>query len=388
MRDSEDPRSEVHYIKADEVKQDSISEQERDRRALDLYDRLLEIEQRLIPTGLHIFGRPPKQKQLSALLQAVASFDRFEGALGAGRTPDLMAAEALTDLVAAGLGLPSYSDLIAHTSSSETSAIDRERVESLVRHSIDIYLEGADGRGAQRACAFLLEQADVLVERATPVFEMIDRVKKQLETNTELDSLVSALRGEYIEPGPGADIVQNPAVLPTGRNTHAVNPYIVPSPLAVKRAGPVVDALLDRHRRATGRYPETMAMVLWGIDNIKTQGEAVAQALYLLGVLPRRDSLNRATDIEVIPLDRLARPRIDVVMTVSGIFRDLFGSTMALLDRAVNTVAGLDEPPELNFVKAHVDQMAAETGMPFDDCASRVFSNAAGNYGTNVNFMV
>src|SRR4029079_16756461 len=149
-----------------------------------------------------------------------------------------------------------------------------------------------------------------------------DRIREQLGNNNELPGLKRALRGEYLEPGPGADIVQNPSILPTGRNTHAVTPYTVPSSVAVRRAEPVAAALLERHFRETGRYPETIAMVLWGIDNIKTEGEALAQVLWLLGVSPRRDSLNRATGIDVIPLEKLGRPRIDVVMTVSGIFRD------------------------------------------------------------------
>src|SRR4029079_8035697 len=174
----------------------------------------------------------------------------------------------------------------------------------------------------------------------------------------------------------------------TGRNTHAINPYSVPSPTAMRRAEPVAKALVERHAQETGRYPETIAMVLWGIDNIKSEGEAVAQVLWLLGVTPRRDAMNRATDVDVIPLDQLGRPRIHIVMTVSGIFRDLFGATMTLLDNAVRRVAALDEPADLNFVKRHVEEQIAESGCSFDEAVVRVFSNAAGNYGTNVNFMV
>jgi magnesium chelatase subunit H len=129
-------------------------------------------------------------------------------------------------------------------------------------------------------------------------------------------------------------------------------------------------------------------MVLWGIDNIKTEGEAVAQVLWLLGVAPRRDAMNRVTDVDVIPLEQLGRPRIDIVMTVSGIFRDLFGATMTMLDNAVRRVAALDEPADLNFIKRHVEEQMVETGSSVDEAAVRVFSNAAGNYGTNVNFMV
>jgi len=177
-------------------------------------------------------------------------------------------------------------------------------------------------------------------------------------------------------------------VLPTGRNTHAVNPYSVPSQMAFARAERTADALLRRYFDEHGRYPRALALVLWGLDNIKTQGEGVAQALWLLGVRPVRDALNRATEIEVIPLEQLRRPRIDVVITVSGIFRDLFTPTMALLDKAVRRVATLDEPLDMNYVRRNVSAKVDADGFEFDDAVTRVFSNAPGNYGTNVNFMV
>jgi magnesium chelatase subunit H len=353
---------------------DSLTTEDRDRRVAEIYDRVLEIEQRLIPTGLHVFGRPPDLNQLSPLLQMVASFDRYDPVATARGTDPV--ARALTDLVSEGLGLPPYSELI-----KQTAIANREQVESIVGEAVARFLQ----YGSDYAADYLMAEAGVPPDESARVFQVLARVREQLQTDHELDGLVRALKGEYVEPGPGADIIQNPDVLPTGRNTHAVNPYVIPSAVAVRRAGPVVQALLERHLSDAGRYPETMAMVLWGIDNIKTQGEAVAQALCLMGVTPRRDGLNRATDVDVIPLDRLGRPRIDVVMTVSGIFRDLFGSTMALLDRAVRTVAALDEPDELNFVRRHVIQ---QQDLSFDESAVRVFSNAAGNYGTNVNFMV
>ena len=180
--------------------------------------------------------------------------------------------------------------------------------------------------GAEAAASWLNSKAGVASEKSLPTFSLLTRIAEQLDSNNELESLMRALRGEYIEPGPGADIVQNPLVLPTGRNTHAVNPYSVPSQVAFARAKLTADALLGRYKEEHGRYPRAMALVLWGLDNIKTQGEGVAQALWLLGVRPVRDALNRATEVEVIPLEELQRPRIDVVMTVSGIFRDLFAS--------------------------------------------------------------
>jgi magnesium chelatase subunit H len=350
-----------------------LTNNERDRRVLALYEQVLEIEQRLIPTGLHVFGRVPEKAAHEDMLRMVASFDRPEAG-----------ARALTDLVSEGLGLPAYSVLLAESKTDEQRLRERECVDSIIATTIELFID----QDARAAAGLLKSEANVSDADSRPMFALLQEISDQLKSSNELNALANALRGEYIEPGPGADIVQNPAILPTGRNTHAINPYTVPSEIAFSRAERVVITLLERHRAEHGRWPRSMALVLWGLDNIKTQGEGVAQALWLMGVRPVRDSMNRATEVEVIPLEELNRPRIDVVMTVSGIFRDLFGATMGLLDKAVRLVATLDEPAEMNYLKHNVQQQISEDECTFDEAATRVFSNAPGNYGTNVNFMV
>jgi magnesium chelatase subunit H len=348
-----------------------VSSEERDRRVLELWERVVEIEERLIPTGLHVFGRALEGRECADLLRMVASFDRPESG-----------ARALPDLVAEGLGLGAYDVLIEDR--SEAGWRRRERVDAIVRESVEVFLS----EGSEAASRRLEASARVRKEESGRVFALLSKIREQLRTSGELDGLVRSLRGEYVEPGPGADIVQNPSVLPTGRNTHAVNPYAVPSHVAFARAERVVATLLERHRAERGRYPRALALVLWGLDNIKTQGEGVAQALWLLGVRPLRDRMNRVSGVEAIPLERLGRPRVDVVMTVSGIFRDLFGATMLLLDKAVRCVAELDEPAEMNPLRASVNAQVEAEACSFDEAALRVFSNAPGSYGTNVNFMV
>ena len=333
---------------------------ERDARVTQLWERLLEIEQRLIPTGLHVFGRASELRQKVDLLQMVGSFDRPEHE-----------AVALQKLVAESLDLEIQDETIAV-------------IEQIVRGAVEEFCKNGSEAGAE----WLRVRACVSREKSLPTFSLLAKVSEQLETNNEIDSLLRALRGEYIPPGPGADIVQNPFVLPTGRNTHAINPYSVPSQTAFSRAKLTADALLNRYLGEHGHYPRAIALVLWGLDNIKTQGEGVAQALWLLGVKPVSDALGRATDVEVISLEELKRPRIDVVMTVSGIFRDLFSPTMLLLDKAVRTVVALNEPEDLNYVRGNVAEQAKVQGSDFDEAVTRVFSNAPGNYGTNVNFMV
>lgn len=347
------------------------SSDERDHRVLELWERLIEVEQRLIPTGLHVFGRAADTDECADLLRAVASFDRPE-----------RGARALTDLVSEALGLGTYDSLLEDR--TEEGWRRRARVEDVVRESIVVFMR----EGADSACRMLEREAGVALRDSVNLFALLAEVREKLGTSAELDGLARALRGEYVEPGPGADVVQNPSVLPTGRNTHAVNPYAVPSRVAFERAGRVVDALLERHHAEHGRYPRAMALVLWGLDNIKTQGEGVAQALRLLGVRPVRDAMNRVTGVEPISLEELGRPRVDVVMTVSGIFRDLFGATVMLLDAAVRCVAALEEPDELNPLRANVAAQVEHEGCSYEDASLRVFSNAPGSYGTNVNFMV
>ena len=340
-----------------------------DNRVAQLSEQLIEIEQRLIPTGLHIFGRAAELKEKADLFRMVASFDRPEHG-----------AVSLPRLVAEGLGIDGYNDIVQETTTSET----KDLIDQIAKEAIARFCES----GANAASTYLSSRANVEVKKSLPTFRLLSTINEHLDSNSELSSLVRALRGEYIQPGPGADIVQNPLVLPTGRNTHAVNPYSVPSQAAFMRAKPAADALLQRYMAEHGRYPRALALVLWGLDNIKTQGEGVAQALWLLGVRPVRDALNRATEIEVMPLDELQRPRMDVVMTVSGIFRDLFTPTISLLDKAVRKVAQMDEPLEMNYVRRNVSQRIENGAADFDDAVTRVFSNAPGNYGANVNFMV
>ena len=222
-----------------------------------------------------------------------------------------------------------------------------------------------------------------------PLFEFLQVCLEQVVKDNELSSLLRALDGEYILPGPGGDPIRNPDVLPTGKNIHALDPQSIPTSAAVQSAKTVVDRLLERQRiENDGAYPETIATVLWGTDNIKTYGESLAQMMWFVGVKPVPDSLGRMNKLELISLEELGRPRVDVVINCSGVFRDLFVNQMALLDRAVKMAAEADEPLEMNFVRKHAMEQAQEFGLSLRDAATRIFSNASGSYAANVNLAV
>ncbi len=226
-------------------------------------------------------------------------------------------------------------------------------------------------------------------EAMAPLFEYLEFCLKQVVADNEMGALLDGLSGKYITPGPGGDPIRNPLVLPTGKNMHALDPQAIPTIAACDCAKIVVDRLLERQALDNdGAYPESIAFVLWGTDNIKTYGESLAQVLWMVGVRPLPDSLGRVNRIEPIPLEELGRPRVDVVVTCSGVFRDLFINQMNLLDRAVKMVAELDEPLDQNFVRKHALEQAEQMGIGVRDAATRVFSNAAGSYSANVGLAI
>jgi magnesium chelatase subunit H len=214
------------------------------------------------------------------------------------------------------------------------------------------------------------------------------RLDALLAEDHEIPAILHALDGGYLRPAPGGDLLRTTAVLPTGRNLHGFDPFKIPSAFAVRDGARQADRLLARHRADTGSLPETVAIVLWGTDNLKTEGGPIAQALWLMGAEPRHDSYGRVSGARLIPLAELGRPRIDVMMTLSGIFRDLLPLQTKLLAEAALLAASADEPPEQNFVRKHALAFQAQHGGGIAQAALRVFGNAEGAYGANVNGMI
>ena len=210
------------------------------------------------------------------------------------------------------------------------------------------------------------------------------RVDALLQEQTEIPALLRALDGRYIAPVPGGDLIRSTEVLPTGRNIHAFDPFRMPTEFACRDGAKQAQLLLETH----DTLPRTVALVLWGSDNIKSDGAPLAQALALIGAKPRFDSFGRISGADLIPLEELGRPRIDVVMTLSGIFRDLLPLQTRMLAEAALRAAEADEPLEQNFIRAHALAYMDEHGCDLETAALRVFSNAEGAYGSNVNALV
>ena len=374
----------------------AFSPEERDNLVGKVYIKLMEIESRLLPCGLHVIGKPPTAEEAIATLVNIASLDRTEE--GIPSLPRLIAESVGRDLEEvfqnSDRGILADVKLL-----DEINQATRAAVRALVQ-------EQANAEGRIERVAILnffnmgrkepwvealqaLGYTNITADALKSLVEYLEFCLKQIVADNELGGLLQALEGEYVLPGPGGDPIRNPDVLPTGKNIHALDPQSIPTTAAIQSAKVVVDRLIGRQQAENGgAFPETISFVLWGTDNIKTYGESLAQVMWMVGARPKPDSLGRVNKVELISLAELGRPRIDVVVNCSGVFRDLFINQMALLDQAVKMAAEADEPLEMNFVRKHALKQAAELGVNVRQAATRVFSNASGSYSSNVNLAV
>ncbi|AFY44397.1 magnesium chelatase subunit H [Nostoc sp. PCC 7107] len=203
------------------------------------------------------------------------------------------------------------------------------------------------------------------------------------QTTDELTNLLRGLNGEYIPPAPGGDLLRDGAgVLPTGRNIHALDPYRMPSPAAYERGREIAQKIIAQHLQEHGKYPETVAVLLWGLDAIKTKGESLGILLELVGAEPVKEGTGRIVRYELKPLAEVGHPRIDVLGNLSGIFRDSFVNIIELLDDLFLRAAEADESEEQNFIRKHALALKAQG---VENVSARLFSNPAGDFGSLVN---
>ncbi len=203
------------------------------------------------------------------------------------------------------------------------------------------------------------------------------RLVGQLESSArhEMESLMGALSGAYVSPGPAGDAMSNGrGILPTGRNLYGVETDKIPTQAAYKRGEQAAEALLAAYREDAGRIPEKIAMNLISMDIARTGGEQMSQFLSLLGVRPIWDGENRVIGLRPVPLEELKRPRLDVTGHISSVMRDAWPSAIAMLDRAVHLVAELDEPETMNYVRKNAQTMGE----------ARIFGGAPGTYTNSV----
>lgn len=324
----------------------AVGAKERDDWIMQLADYLVVLQDRLFSSGLHVLGKTPTEDELVSYLAA------YFGA----RLTEVECREVVQSLKA----------------STESKGGFLGAFRSLLQK---FGLGSSDDQPESELAGDLREAAEIA------------RLL-QLSSTEELSSLVNGLDGGYIRPAPGGDLLRDgKAVLPTGRNIHALDPYRMPSASAWARGQRVAEEIIRQHKESNnGQYPETVAVNLWGLDAIKTRGESVAIALSLVGAKPVKEGTGRIVRYDLVPLEELGRPRIDVLASLSGIFRDSFANIVDLLDDMFERAAQADEPIDMNFVKKHSVELQ-QSGVN-ERTAARLFSNPPGDYGSMVNEVV
>ena len=288
-----------------------------------VYEYLQVLEQRLFSSGLHVLGQKPDAEQLKSYLEAY-----FDGEL---------------------------------SESEIDGVISRKDAET------------------QR----VLENDSVLLGK----LKEGQRIQDLLTQNTdEMTNLLRGLNGEYIPPAPGGDLLRDGSgVLPTGRNIHALDPYRMPSPAAFERGKEIAKKIIQQNLAEKGAYPETVAVMLWGLDSIKTKGESLGILLELVGAEPVKEGTGRIVRYALKPIESVGHPRIDILANLSGIFRDTFVNIIELLDDLFRRAAEAEESIENNYIRKHCLALEAQG---VENASARMFSNPAGDFGSLVNDQV
>jgi len=326
---------------------------------------LCEVKDVQIRDGLHVLGAAPHGEARINLVLAI-----------------LRARQMWAGQVAA---LPGLREALGLAEDGGAARDEVDAAEATARTLVTAMEErGWRPAAADEVCAAVLDRPDELVTRILR-FAATEVVPRLARTTDELANVRHALAGGYVPAGPSGSPLRGLInVLPTGRNFYSVDPKAVPSRLAWETGQAMADSLLARYRADTGDWPHSVGLSVWGTSAMRTAGDDIAEVLALLGVRPVWDEASRrVTGVTAVPADELGRPRIDVTVRISGFFRDAFPHVVAMLDDAVRLVAGLDEPDEVNFVRAHT---RADVAIHGDQrrATMRIFGSKPGSYGAGL----
>ncbi|MFG1908267.1 cobaltochelatase subunit CobN [Kribbella sp. NPDC048928] len=370
---------------------DKPSDDEFDEFVLHLDGYLCEIKDVQIRDGLHILGGAPIGEARVNLVLAVLRARQLWGGsysisglrAALGNTFGVDEAALLAD---PGRAVPELADLATLADLPAVSAADGVDLLESVARKLVVGMETMswDATKVPVVIAEVLgrDSDEVAASLTFAATEVVPRLER---TGDELANVLRALDGRFVEAGPSGSPTRGLVnVLPTGRNFYAVDPKAIPSRNAWDVGVALADSLIARHRTETGEYPRSVGLTVWGTSAMRTQGDDLAEVLWLLGCRPVWDEASRrVTSFEVVDLDEVGRPRIDVTIRISGFFRDAFPHVVALLDEAVRTVAALDESPDGNYLKAHVDADVA-AGNDVRRSTARVFGSKPGSYGAGL----
>ncbi len=238
---------------------------------------------------------------------------------------------------------------------------------------------------------FVVNAGDLseLNDEVKPYVELAKTYYKDMLGIKELDNLVAGLNGQFIAPKNGGDPVRNPSSLPSGFNLIGFDPSRLPTKAAYEQGSELVEEIITNYRKKHGQYPDKLAFSLWSVEAMRHYGVLESQALYAMGLRPKWSPDGRVVGTEIIPYSELKRPRVDVVLSATGLYRDAFPNVMELLAKAIQELSSLKE--ESNSIwknSERVKQQLQAEGVEEAEAeylsSVRIFSNTFGDYGSGV----
>ena len=358
---------------------------------------ICELKDAQIRDGLHTLGEAPQSEMLIGLLLALTRLNNgdvpgLRHAIGDALGVDYAAMMRDRGAAVDADGLPSALNGVNGSEPIRSAGDVVERLE-VMAHTLYERLADTDFDSAnvERIAADMLGESGDVPRVLRYVCESVYPALTQ--TTDEIDALLRGFDGRFISPGPaGAPTRGMAGVLPTGRNFYSMDPRSLPSETSWQIGRELADSLVERYLNDEGEYPESVGISVWGTSAMRTHGDDISQILALIGVRPTwQEESRRVSGLEVIPLEELGRPRIDVTVRISGFFRDAFQNLIVMMDDAFHKVATLDEPTERNFVMKHYAAELAEkraSGVSADTAASeslyRIFGSKPGSYGAGI----
>ena len=357
---------------------DDVSAEDFEKELGRIHDYITDLKDTIIRDGLHVIGKAPEGELLE---ESVYSLTRLKN----GDIPSLRSS------VASSMGYV-LDDILDDSCGMTGGELNSVILDSIDRRTMEII-------GVMQSLGYDRGRCMELAGGSGDLGDVIDFICSFVAPNLarmtdEMDNMMHACDGGYVLPGPsGAPTRGNARILPMGRNFYGLDPDIVPTKAAWNVGVRMADQMIEKYKEQRGSLPTEVGFIIWATDTMKNSGDDMAYILWLMGVRPVWSSHgNQVTGLEVIPLEELGRPRIDVTVRITGLFRDTFPNLIDMIDDAVQLVAGLDESDEdnilaANFRKDMVDEMAK--GLAVDEArrnaSVRVFGCAPGGYGAGVN---
>jgi len=358
---------------------EDITAEEFEKHLEDVHDYIMDIKDALIRDGLHVLGRAPEGELLDETIYGLTR-------LRNGDVPSLRGAY----FASLGYDLDSMLENSSSMTGDELNSVIIDRTDGQLMELLAHLRESGYDINSVNG----LNMTDDLREALVYVCDEVS--KNVMKMTDEMDNMMHACDGGYVLPGPsGAPMRGNAHILPMGRNYYGIDPDIVPPRASWEIGKKMADQMIQRYIEDKGIYPKEVGFIIWATDTIKTNGDDVAYILWLMGVRPVWGKNGQVNGLEVIPISELGRPRIDVTVRITGLFRDAFPNLIDLIDDAVKMVAELDEDENDNYLAANLRRDIVESmanGMTVDEARKknsvRIFGCPPGAYGAGVNHAI